>query len=163
MQDEKRQTGLDRRDRGWKPLPEQRSCIFHPVFVLLVLLLAIGLTGCVSLQLQKVREGGELAPGDGLAVGRSSLQDVLSRCGAPDEVVDMDPEFALHYRRLLQRSLNVSVGIPLKQFWLPNPSLEGRGKLQRYDTAVLVFTSAGVLKDVRYEKATDRPLMSDFW
>ena len=135
----------------------------HRLIQCLVLLLAIGLTGCVSLQLQKVREGGELAPGDGIAVGRSSLQDVLSRCGAPDEVVDLDPEFALHYRRLLQRGLNVSVGVPLKQFWLPNPSLEGRGKLQRYDTAVLVFTPAGVLKDVRYEKATDRPLMSDYW
>jgi hypothetical protein len=130
----------------------------------LAALLAAGLSGCVSLQVQKARRGVDPVPlAAGLLPGASTLQDALSRCGAPDEIVDLDPDFALHYRHLLQRGAKLSVGIPLKQVFLPNPSLETRGNLVRTDTLVLVFTAGGRLKDVRYEKATDRPLVEDYW
>ena len=124
---------------------------------------ALLLSGCVSLQVQKVRQGADLVAPAGLTPGVTSLQEVLSRCGAPDEIVDLDPDYALHYRHTLQRGANISVGIPLKYVWLPNPSVEARGNLQRYDAAVLIFTADGVLKDLRYEKATERPLIRDYW
>ncbi|HSV93872.1 MAG TPA: hypothetical protein VLH81_12390 [Desulfobacterales bacterium] len=130
----------------------------------MVLLLAIGLAGCVSMQVQKARRGVDPVPlAAGLAPGASTLQEALSRCGAPDEIVDMDPDFALHYRHLLQRGAKVSLGIPLKQVFLPSPSLETRGNLVRTDALVLVFTPAGILKDMRYEQATDRSLIEDYW
>jgi hypothetical protein len=129
-----------------------------------ILFLATALAGCVSMQVQKARRGVDPVPFAGeLAPGTASLQDVLSRCGAPDEIVDLDPDFALHYRHALLRGVKLSVGIPLKQVFLPNPSLETRGNLVRTDTLVLVFTSGGLLKDLRYEKATDRPLVEDYW
>jgi hypothetical protein len=130
----------------------------------LCLAVAALLAGCVSLQVQKVRRGAApAAPGASFAPGTTSLQDVLTRWGAPDEVVDLEPDVALHYRHTLQRGAEVSVGIPLKYVWMPNPSVEARSSLLRHDTAVLIFTAAGVLKDLRYERATDRPLMQDYW
>jgi hypothetical protein len=141
----------------------QRRSVEPAVFAL-VLLLAIGLAGCVSMQVQKARRGVDPVPlAAGLAPGASTLQDALSRCGAPDEIVDLDPDFALHYRHALQRGAKVSVGLPLKQAFLPNPSLETRGNLVRTDALVLVFTPGGILKDMRYEQATDRPLIEDYW
>ena len=141
----------------------QRRSVEPAVFAL-VLLLAIGLAGCVSMQVQKARRGVDPVPlAAGLAPGASTLQDALARCGAPDEIVDMDPDFALHYRHLLQRGAKVSVGLPLKQAFMPNPSLETRGNLVRTDALVLVFTPAGILKDMRHEQATDRPLIEDYW
>jgi hypothetical protein len=116
------------------------------------------------MQVQKARRGMDPVPlAAGLIPGASTLQEALSRCGAPDEIVDMDPDFALHYRHLLQRGAKLSVGIPLKQVFLPNPSLETRGNLVRTDALVLVFTPAGILKDLRHEQATDRPLIDDYW
>ena len=141
----------------------QRRSVEPAVFAL-ILLLAIGLAGCVSMQVQKARRGVDPVPlAAGLAPGASTLQDALARCGAPDEIVDMDPDFALHYRHLLQRGAKLSVGLPLKQVFLPNPSLETRGNLVRTDALVLVFTPAGLLKDMRHEQATDRPLIEDYW
>ena len=130
----------------------------------LCLAVAALLAGCVSLQVQKVRRGAApAAPEASFVPGTTSLQDVLTRWGAPDEVVDLEPDVALHYRHTLQRGAEVSVGIPLKYVWMPNPSVEARSSLLRHDTAVLIFTAAGVLKDLRYERATDRPLMQDYW
>ena len=133
-------------------------------FLAIAALVAAALSGCVSMQVQKARRGVDPVPlAAGLAPGASTLQDALARCGAPDEIVDMDPDFALHYRHLLQRGAKLSVGIPLKQVFLPNPSLESRGNLVRTDALVLVFTPAGILKDMRHEQATDRPLIEDYW
>jgi hypothetical protein len=140
------------------------SCIATVLSLVVILFLAATLSGCVSLQVQKARRGVDPVPLAGeLVPGTATLQDVLSRCGAPDEIVDMDPDFALLYRHALQRGAKLSVGIPLKQVFLPNPSLETRGNLVRTDALVLVFTPGGLLKDVRYEKATDRPLIEDYW
>jgi hypothetical protein len=141
----------------------QRRSVEPAVFAL-ILLLATGLAGCVSLQVQKARRGVDPVPLAGeLAPGTASLQDALSRCGAPDEIVDLDPDFALLYRHALQRGAKVSVGVPLKYTLMPNPSLETRGNLVRTDALVLVFTPGGLLKDVRYERSTDRPLIEDYW
>ena len=94
---------------------------------------------------------------------KTSLQEVLSRYGAPTDLVDMNGDFALHYRRALYRGMKFSVGIPLKTTFLPNPSAEADGDLLRYDTAIFIFTTDGVLKDMKYEKGTERPLWGDFW
>ncbi len=140
------------------------SCVTTALSLTVVFFFAAALSGCVSLQVQKARQGVDPVPLAGeLAPGTSTLQDALSRCGAPDEIVDMDPDFALLYRHALQRGAKVSVGFPLKYALMPNPSLETRGNLVRTDALVLVFTPGGLLKDVRYEHATDRPLIEDYW
>jgi hypothetical protein len=145
--------------RGLRACPHGRA-----LCLALAALLATALSGCISMQVQKARRGVDPVPLAGeLVPGKSSLQDVLARCGAPDEIVDMDPDFALHYRHLLQRGAKVSLGVPLKYAFMPNPSLETRGNLVRTDALVLVFTAGGLLKDLRYEKATDRPLIEDYW
>src|SRR5512145_1781030 len=72
--------------------------------LIVVLVLAAALSGCVSMQVQKAQRGVDPVPlAAGLTPGASTLQEALARCGAPDEIVDMDPDVALHYRHLLQR------------------------------------------------------------
>jgi hypothetical protein len=41
--------------------------------------------------------------------------------------------------------------------------MEATGNLLRYDTVVFIFTADGVLKDMKYEKGTSRPLWEDYW
>jgi len=94
---------------------------------------------------------------------KTSLKEVLSRYGAPTDLVDMNGDFALHFRRAFYRGMSLSIGIPLKNTLLPNPSVEAAGSLLRYDTAVFIFTADGVLKDMKYEKGTDRSLWEDYW
>ena len=59
--------------------------------------------------------------------------------------------------------MNTSIGFPLKNALLPNPGLEATGNLLRYDTVVFIFTADGVLKDMKYEKNTDRSSWEDYW
>ena len=128
------------------------------------LLIAIALLGCVSLRIEKVQKGADvLPPTVEFLQKKTSLAEILSGYGAPTDIVDMNGEFALHYRRALYRGMKVSVGVPLKYALLPNPSMEATGNLLRYDTAVFIFTADGVLKDMKYEKGTSRSLWEDYW
>jgi hypothetical protein len=111
-----------------------------------------------------MQEGVDVAPPPVEFIQKKTLlEEVLAGYGAPTDLVDMNGDFALHYRRALYRGLRVSMGIPLKSVLLPNPSMEAKGNLLRYDTAVFIFTADGVLKDMKYEKGTSRSLWEDYW
>jgi hypothetical protein len=129
-----------------------------------VLLIPLAISGCISLRIDKIQEGVEIfPPADEFAKGTTSLEEILSYYGAPDDLVDMDGDFALHFRKALYRSINISLGIPLKNIALPNPSIATTGNLLRYDTVVFIFTADNVLKDIKFEKNTIRSLWEDYW
>jgi hypothetical protein len=140
-------------------------CRFNRITWLAVgILVAQLLCGCLSLRIEKTQEGVDVLPPPAEFIPqKTSLQEVLSRYGAPADLVDMNGDFALHYRRALYRGMKFSVGIPLKTTFLPNPSVEADGDLLRYDTAIFIFSNDGVLKDMKYEKGTERSLWGDFW
>lgn len=128
------------------------------------LLIAPAVSGCVSLQIEKFQEGVDvLPPTDEFVREKTLLREILSCYGAPDDIVDMNGDFALHYRRALYQGMNVSIGFPLKNVLLLNPSVEATGNLLRYDTAVFIFTADQVLKDMKFEKGTSRSLWRDYW
>jgi hypothetical protein len=125
---------------------------------------ALMLGGCLSLKFEKVQEGAQVpAPPSEFAPGKTSLQDVLSRYGAPTDLEDMNDDFALHFSRALYRGVKASLGIPLKNSLLPNPSVETDGDLLRYDTAIFIFTADGVLKDMKFDQGTERSLWEAYW
>jgi hypothetical protein len=140
-------------------------CRFNNIiWVTAALLVAQAISGCVSLQIEKAQEGVDvLPPPDEFVQKKTSLEEILSSYGAPTDLVDMNGDFALYYRRALYRGMNVSIGIPLKYALLPNPSMEATGNLSRYDTVVFIFTADGVLKDMKYEKGMSRSLWEDYW
>jgi hypothetical protein len=141
------------------------GCRFNNIiWVTVALLIAQAISGCISLQIQKVQEGMDvLTPPVEFLQNKTSLAEVLSRYGAPTDLVEMNGDFALHYRRALNRGMNVSIGVPLKNALLPNPGMEATGNLSRYDTVVLIFTADGVLKDVKYDNGTGRSFWEDYW
>ena len=140
-------------------------CLSNSIIgVAAALLLAQILSGCVSLRIEKKQEGVDVLPPPVEFIQKKTLlEEVLAGYGAPTDLVDMNGDFALHYRRALYRGMRVSMGIPLKSVLLPNPSMEAKGNLLRYDTAVFIFTADGVLKDMKYEKGTSRSLWEDYW
>ena len=128
------------------------------------LLLAKALSGCISLRIEKIQEGVDvLAPPVEFLQKKTLLDEILSSYGAPTDIVDMNGDFALHYRKALYKGMDVSIGIPLKYALLLNPSMGAYGNLLRYDTVVFIFTADGVLKDMKYEKGTSRSLWDDYW
>jgi hypothetical protein len=141
------------------------GCLSNSIIgVAAALLLAQVLSGCVSLRIEKKQEGVDVLPPPVEFIQKKTLlEEVLAGYGAPTDLVDMNGDFALLYRRALYRGMRVSMGIPLKSVLLPNPSMEAKGNLLRYDTAVFIFTADGVLKDMEYEKGTGRSLWEDYW
>jgi len=140
-------------------------CRFNNIiWVTAVLLTAQTLSGCISLRFEKFQEGADVLPPPVRFIEKkTSLEEILSYYGAPNDLVDMDGDFALHYRRSLYRGMKVSIGIPLKYALAPSPSMEATGNLLRYDTIVFIFTTNGVLKDLKYEKGTSRPFWEEYW
>lgn len=132
--------------------------------LLTVLLSAQTLAGCLSLQIEKFQKGVEVSPpSDEFIQRKTLLEEILFRYGAPTDLVEMNHEFALLYQRAMHRGMKVSIGIPLKYVFLPNPSMDTLGTLLRYDTIVFIFTADGVLKDMKFEKGTERSLWDDYW
>jgi hypothetical protein len=140
-------------------------CRFNNIiWVTAALLIAQTLSGCISLRFEKLQEGADvLPPPVEFLQKKTSLEEILSCYGAPTDLVDMNGDFALHYRRALDRGMKVSIGIPLKYAVLPNPGVESAGYLVRYDTVVFIFSADGVLKDMKYEKGTSRSFWEDYW
>ena len=141
-------------------------CPFNIIIrVAAALLIAQAISGCISLQIDKIQEGVDVLPPPVEFLQKETLlEEILSCYGAPTDLADMNGDFALYYRRALNRVMNVSIGIPfLKSALLPNPSMEAAGNLLLYDTVVFIFTAAGVLKDMKYEKGTSRSLWEDYW
>ena len=141
-------------------------CPFNIIIrVAAALLIAQAISGCISLQIDKIQEGVDVLPPPVEFLQKETLlEEILSCYGAPTDLADMNGDFALYYRRALNRVMNVSIGIPfLKSALLPNPSMEATGNHLRYDTVVFIFTADGVLQDMKYEKGTSRSLWEDYW
>ena len=87
------------------------GCRFNNIiWVTVALLMAQAMSGCVSLQIQKVQEGMDvLTPPVEFLQKKTSLAEVLSCYGAPTDLVEMNGDFALHYRRALYRGMKVSI------------------------------------------------------
>jgi hypothetical protein len=140
-------------------------CRFNNIiWVTVALLIAQAISGCVSLQIDKIQEGVDVFPPSiEFLQKKTLLAEILSSYGAPTDLVEMNGDFALHYRRALYRGMNVSIGVPLKYTLLPSPSMKATGNLLRYDTVVFIFTDDGVLKDMKYDKGTGRSFWEDYW
>ncbi|MDD5169855.1 MAG: hypothetical protein PHN75_13615 [Syntrophales bacterium] len=141
------------------------KCLFKRI-LWFVALLCFGqiLLGCVSLRIEKVRSGADVAPPPReFIIGKTMLADVLAFYGAPAEVVDMKGHFAMLYQKAYYRGGQLSAGIPLSDVLKSTPKLDAMGNLQRYDTAVFIFKSEGVLSEMSYVQGTNHPLWSTYW
>jgi len=106
-------------------------------------------------------EGSPVAsPGRTLLVGRTTLEDVLSRFGAPDQVMELEGKNLILYERTLYRENALTIGIPVMgKLGGPSADLSARGGLVQYDTLVLFFTPDDILCNVAFEKGSHRPYL----
>ena len=139
-------------------------CPFSSIIrIVAALLLTQAISGCMSLQIEKRQEGGDvLAPPVEFLQKKIVLDEILSSYGAPTEIVDLNGDFALHYRKAHYRGMDVSIGIPLQNLMLYS-NMGAYGNLLRYDAVVFIFTADGVMKDMKYEKGSSRSLWDDYW
>jgi hypothetical protein len=145
-----------------KPLMECRGN--RLLWAMTLLLLSQILHGCLSFRIEKVNIDAEVQPlPQEFVVGKTTLTDVLASYGAPVEIVDMKGHFALHYQRASYRGGSLSLGIPLSDVLRVSPTLNATGNLQRFDSAVFVFTLDGVLSDMNYARGTSHPLWETYW
>jgi len=134
------------------------------LWAITLLLLGQILSACISFRIEKVNNGADVQPlPQEFVVGKTTLTDVLASYGAPVGIVDMKGHFALHYQRVFYRGGNLSVGIPLTDVLRVSPTLNVTGNLQRYDSALFVFTLDGVLSEMSYAKGTSHPLWDTYW
>lgn len=134
------------------------------LWAMTLLLLGQILYGCISFRIEKVNDGAGVQPlPQEFVVGKTTLTDVLASYGAPANILDMKGHFALHYQRAFYRGGNFSLGIPLTDVLRVSPMLNATGNLQRYDSAVFVFTLDGVLSEMNYAKGTRHPLWETYW
>jgi len=139
-------------------------CPFSNIIrIVAALLLTQAISGCISLQIEKRQEGVDvLPPPVEFLQKKTLLNEILSSYGAPTDIVDMNGDFALHYRKALYKGMDVSIGIPLQNLLL-YPSTGAFGNLSHYDAVVFIFTADGVMKDMKYEKGSSRSLWEDYW
>lgn len=134
------------------------------IWILMILFIGQVICGCVSLQIDKINDGADIPPPpDEFKAGKTSLQEVLNSYGAPSEIVNMEGHFALHYKRTMDRTGHISIGVPFSDVLKVGPELNTRGTLLRHDTIIFVFTREGLLEDIIYEKGTSQPLWGTFW
>jgi len=133
-------------------------------FLIVLPLLCQILCACPSVRIEKVNKGQEVKPPpQEFAVGMTPLGEVLSFYGAPFKVVDMKGYFAITYLRGFYRGANLSLSIPFNEIIKVSPALDAAGNLSRYDEAVFIFTSEGILAGMSYEKGTAHPLWKTYW
>lgn len=126
--------------------------------LLLVAGILLNLWGCVSYRYERRVEGVSIAdPGDAYPLGETTIGDVLSCLGAPDEVHSVDNTDLLVYRRSLLQKSGLTLGVPVLDV-AAGGSVEfsARGALARYDTLTFWFSPQGTLQDMVFEKASDR-------
>ena len=127
------------------------------------MLLAQAISGCIALQFEKRQEGVDvLAPQVEFLQKKTLLNEVLSSYGAPTDIVDMNGDFALHYRKTLYKGMDFSMGIPLQNLLLYS-NMGAYGNLLQNDAVVFIFTADGVMKDMKYEKGSSRSFWDDYW
>ena len=134
------------------------------LWIMTALIAGFVISGCVSLRIEKINDGtAVLPPPEGFMAGKTSLHEVLLYYGAPTDIIDMQGYLALHYQRTFYRGGHLSIGIPLGDVFKASPSMDARGDLALHDAIILIFTTDGLLKDMRYEKSTSRPLWDTYW
>jgi hypothetical protein len=113
------------------------------------------LCGCPSFRIDRINDGSEVKPlPQAFVVGKTTLADVLSSYGAPADIIDMKGHFALHYQRIFYRGGQISLSLPLKDIIKVSPAFDVAGNLQRYDSAVFIFTPEGILSKMIYGTRT---------
>jgi hypothetical protein len=134
---------------------------FKIIRILIPLLISgIFISGCISFEMVKGIEGSPVTPpGDTIHVGKTTLETVLLLLGAPDQLAEMEGKDLLVYEQALYRDNRISVGIPLGDITGPNIDLSAYGTLVRYDTLALFFSPDGILRDIVFEKGSDRSYM----
>jgi len=137
---------------------------FRP-FALGLLLATLILSGCVSLRLDRINNGSDVpAPAAHLKEGTATLAEALDHYGAPTDIVEMKGKFALLYRKSFYRGGQISIGIPLSDFFLkPSAKVEATGNLLRHDLLALFFTPDGILTGTMYERGASQPFWESFW
>jgi len=124
------------------------------------LVVGIILPGCISYQFVRQLRGAEVMPPDNtLHTGRTTLGEILSIYGAPDSLEELGGTDLLIYERTLHGNSGLAFGIPFSDLSFINPELSARGRLGRYDTLALFFTSDGILREIVYTKGSSYPYL----
>lgn len=133
------------------------------IFTAFSLLVAgLFLSGCITYQISRYVEGDEVVlPNDRLEVGKTTLGEVLSLIGAPDNVAKVGMENLLVYERALLYRNRIKVGIPIPLGSLLRTSFDASayGTLVRYDSLALFFNSEGILSHKTFEKGSSHPYL----
>jgi len=136
------------------------GCRFNHRFAILALVgsILLSLSGCLSYRYERRVEGIEITdPGEAYPLGKTTIGDVLSSLGAPDEIYSLDNTDLLVYQRSLFQENGLSLGIPVLDVAAGmSVEISATGAVTRYDTLTLWFNSQGTLQDIIFEKASDR-------
>ncbi|MFH1080134.1 MAG: hypothetical protein V1766_07735 [Pseudomonadota bacterium] len=137
---------------------------FRPL-ALGLLLATLFFSGCVSLRFDRISRGTDVpVPAAHLKEGTATLAEALNHYGAPTDIVDMEGKFALLYKKSFYQGGQISIGIPLSDFFLQSPvRMEATGNLLRHDLLALFFTPDGILAETLYERGADHPFWESFW
>jgi len=136
---------------------DSRVKIFTAFFLLVA---GFFLSGCITYQISRYVEGDEVVlPNDRLEVGKTTLGEVLSLIGAPDNVAKVGMENLLIYERALLYRNRIKVGFPIPLSSLLRTSFDASayGTLVRYDSLALFFNSEGILSHKTFEKGSSHP------
>lgn len=126
----------------------------------IMVLVSVLLSGCVTYQIAKYVEGDEVTvPKEELAVGKTTLEEVLSVLGAPDKVAKVGAENLLVYERVLLYRNRIKVGIPVSEVIKMNPSVAAYGTLVRYDSLALFFNTEGILSHKTFAEGSSHPYL----
>ncbi len=136
------------------------GCRFNQRFAMLVLVgsILLSFSGCLSYRYERRVAGIEINdPGDAYPLGKTTIGNVLSSLGAPDEVHSLDNTDLLVYRRSLFQENGLSLGIPMLDMSVGGGvEISATGAVTRYDTLTFWFNSQGALQDIVFEKASGR-------
>ena len=118
------------------------------------------LSGCITYQISRYVEGDEVVlPHERLEEGKTTLAEVLSLLGAPDQVAKAGMENLLIYERALLYRNRLKLGIPLPLGSLLRTSFDASayGTLVRYDSLALFFNSEGILSHKTFQQGSNQP------
>jgi hypothetical protein len=136
----------------------------HFLQIIVILLSASTLCGCVTIRIDKVSGDADIKPlPHEFIVGTTTLADVMDFYGAPVDIEDMENHFAIHYQKFHYRGVQLSFGIPFSNQLQESGSFGASGMLLRYDSAIFIFTLDGILSEMAYARDTDRPLWNTYW
>lgn len=119
------------------------------------------LTNCISYRIVREVDGVEISdPGNTFRVGQSTMGEVLSKMGAPIQVVSIQNKDLLIYERSLVVENRISLGVPLLDTAIGGSAdISTYGSLTRYDTLAFFFDPQGILDHMVFEKGSGKPYL----